>query len=149
MIGISVVEPTYQASSARHAFVTATQNCHPPPACLQRASDLLDNRCLARASNSQVAHADHENAKRAFAKNSFAIKIKPELYELIVSERECVEDSPQNRGSNAMTTLEHNVDSKLFQVFKPSAHWVISNFRFQIQNLRASVIGTRYDCTRQ
>jgi hypothetical protein len=56
------------------------------------------------------------------AKNSFAIKIKPQLYEPIVSERERVEDSPQNRGANAMTTLEHNIDSKLFQVFKPPAH---------------------------
>src|SRR4030095_790450 len=103
-------------------FVAATKNRHSPPACLERAGDLFHNRCFARASNSQVAHADHENAKRALAKNSFAIKIKPQLYETIGSERERVEDSPQNRSTNAMTAFEHNVDSKLFQVFKPPAH---------------------------
>src|SRR4030095_8542884 len=123
-------------------FVAATKNRHSPPACLERAGDLFHNRCFARASNSQVAHADHENAKRALAKNSFAIKIKPQLYEPIVSERERVEDSPQNRGANAMTAFEHNVDSKLFQVFKPPAHW--GNLKFQVSNSKFARLGYRH-----
>ena len=45
-----------------------------------------------------------------------------ELHESIVDEGERVEDSAQNRGANAMTTFEYNVDSKLLQVFKPPAH---------------------------
>src|SRR5437763_1338054 len=119
---MSVGKMTDQTSSARHSFAVANKICPPAPFRLQRAGNRFHNRRFACTSHSQVAHADHENAKRALAKNSFAIKIKPHLDEPIVSERKRVEDSPQNRGAYAMTALEHNVDSKLFQIFKPPAH---------------------------
>src|SRR6266853_1465419 len=76
----------------RKRFAEA-QNRHSPSSGLQRAGKLLDNRRFTRSADSKITDADHETSERAFAENSFAIKIEPELHYPVVDERERVKDT--------------------------------------------------------
>src|SRR5262249_15728310 len=89
---------------------------------MQSAGKLLNNRGLTRSADGKIANANHETAQCTFAENSFAIKIKPELHEPVVNERERVKNPAQDRSANAVTSFENDVDPKLFQAFKPAAH---------------------------
>jgi hypothetical protein len=70
----------------RNTLVTPAQDCHPPAAALQGARELLDNRRFARATDRQIANADHETTQRAFSKNSLPVRIQTQLHDPFVDE---------------------------------------------------------------
>ena len=90
------MQPAAPASLARDALVTAAKNRYSPSSGLQSAGKLLNNRRLTRSADREIADADHETSERAFAENSFAVKIKPELHYPVVDERERVKDAAQD-----------------------------------------------------
>src|SRR6266550_5665535 len=108
------MEPAAPASLARDALVTAAENRHSPSAGLQSAGKLLNNRRLTRSADREIADADHETSERAFAENSFAIKIKSELHYSVVAERERVKNTAQDRSANAMTPFEDDINPEFF-----------------------------------
>src|SRR5262249_34802061 len=79
-------EPTAPVSLARDALVTAAENRHSPTAGMQSARKLFNDRRLTRPADGQIANADHQTAERAFAENSFAIEVKPQLHDPVVNE---------------------------------------------------------------
>ena len=78
------------------------------------AREFFHNRRLTRAANGQVANADNQTTKRAFAQNSFPVKVETQLDETVVNERQCIENCAQNGSANAVAAFEHNVDPELF-----------------------------------
>src|SRR5437667_8944106 len=73
-IGVSA-KPVQPTALARHALVTAREDGHAPPTCLQGAGKLLNNRSLTCAADGKVADTDDQTTKRSFAEEPFAIKI--------------------------------------------------------------------------
>src|SRR5258708_36848555 len=107
-------EPAAPPSLARAALVTAAKNRYSPPSGLQSPSELLNNRRFTRPADRKITDADHETSERAFAENSFAIEIKPELHQPVVDKRERVKDTAQDGSANAMTSFEDDVDPEFF-----------------------------------
>src|SRR4029077_14885151 len=96
-----------------HSLKPGARDAHAPPACLQRTGELLNNRRLTRAADSEITNADNETAERAFAEDPLPIEIKPHLHQPVVDERKRVKNPAQHRRSNAVTTLENHIDAKL------------------------------------
>jgi hypothetical protein len=108
------VEPAPPIASPRDALVSTAKNRHSSSSGLQSTGKLLNNRRFTRSADSKITDADYETTERAFAENSFAIKIKPELHHPVVDERERVKDTAQNGSANAMTSFEDDIDPEFF-----------------------------------
>jgi len=81
---------------------------------LQRAREFFRDRSFARAANRQVSDADNKATERAFAQNSFPVKIQTQLDKPLVNEGQRVKNSAQDRRTKSATTLKDNIDAKLF-----------------------------------
>ena len=56
------------------------------------------------------------------AKNAVPVKIKAQLDEALVDERERIKQRTKKRGANAVATLEDNVDGELLEALSALRH---------------------------
>src|SRR4029450_9300852 len=94
-LGISA-EPASPIAFPGDTFLTSAQTFPSPASRRQSAGQLPNNRRLTRSADSKITDADHETSERAFAENSLAIEIKPELHQPVVDKRERVKDPAQD-----------------------------------------------------
>ena len=132
------IEPASSRWTGR-AFIAPAQNRHAPSPHLQSAREFFNNRRFTGATNRKISDADNEAAERPFPEYPLAIKQQAQLHNPFEEKRQGEKKTAQERGANAVTTIEDNVDRKRLEIVARPAHRV---FRTRAPPLSAVVTRT-------